>query len=574
LDVNGEVTAIASEIDSYKFTATAIYVIASPSSDLAKTQIFSDTTGVTATVTRISESTTPLSGSYRLKIPLSDSSTVYTEDIALTLYNGQITRKIYEAAPEYMGRIELKTVYKTYPSSNEGKELFYRIKDSSVDFEMVASTNDPLTGGDSSQPIEYLSNASAVASSNTPFYEVIPGSMVRTVETSPQAVVETNSIKGACPNSGICDISFIENVGVINSRTAVAPYTEIVLTGANLPVNDIRYVSVGTLRRCDLSQTDPLTASSLKCMISNMIAGSHSIVVQTTKGAIKNNGLTNLEVPIEIISINPLALHTSGGQIVTITGKYFPESLAEANSFSDFLVTFTGGKVCTVKSVTKTQIVCVSPQNLLNMNQITVAFNGKSETYSTGFSISDYSESVVSVNKVIICPVLKQDIEITLTATPSGNPLLYRGILMNGETTIYMKVNSVDTVNNKVTARFPGSPSNAQYHVYVEYNGNRYKSSQTVDAKSEINAVEITTDSPNTKSELSTTGGDEVTITGTGFSTTLSDNIVKIGDSLADVISATDTEIKLLAPANAAVTAEFFVFLKLSVESACAIPSG
>ena len=197
LDSSGAVTAVAADIANYKFTFVAKYVLNSESS--TATTIWSDATGVTATVTKTQSSTLPLSGKYVIKIPLSDSTIVTTDDISLDTYNGQITRLIYNVAPEYIGRIELKVVTSKYLSSNEGKELYYRIdQNPSVNLQIASSTTTPLTGGSITDPIEYPSTQ-AVAASNTPYYEAIPGTMVRSVETKPQISITTNGLPGACP---------------------------------------------------------------------------------------------------------------------------------------------------------------------------------------------------------------------------------------------------------------------------------------------------------------------------------------------------------------------------------------
>ena len=197
LDSSGAVTAVAADIANYKFTFVAKYVLSSESS--TATTIWSDATGVTATVTKTQSSTLPLSGKYNIKIPLANSTIVTTDDISLNTYNGQIMRYIYNVAPEYIGRIEVKTVYANYPSYNEGKELYYRIdQGSNIDLQIASSTSAPLSGGSTTTPIGYLSSQ-PVAASNTPFYEVIPGLMARSVETKPQILVTSNGLRGACP---------------------------------------------------------------------------------------------------------------------------------------------------------------------------------------------------------------------------------------------------------------------------------------------------------------------------------------------------------------------------------------
>jgi len=345
--------------------------------------------------------------------------------------------------------------------------------------------------------------------------------------------------------------------------------------GTSLPEDAISYVSIGTLRMCNINPSTPASTTGLTCSILNMIAGSHDVYVQTTQGAIANSGsIDKLEVEIEVDSVTPPAFHTSGGQTVIITGKFFPQTLTEANSFSDFSVKFTGDKSCIVTLVTSSKIICTSPQGMTDNSQVTVAFNGKSKMYASTFGVTESDDSVVSVDKSSICPVLKQDIVITVSATSSSNPDEYTAILMNEDTTIHMRVNSVDQSSKQLTARFPGSPKNAIYYVYIEQGGVRFKSSVTINAKSTIESIEIIT-GDGSKSEISTTGGDIVKIDGTGFSTVLSDNIVMIGSYYSDVLTATETELTVRAgKASVSGSSEVMVFLKLSIESKCNFGGG
>ena len=584
LDSAGADTTDTASIANYKFTFVAKYALSSQSS--TTTTIWSDTTGVTSTVSQTQTSTLPMSGKYNIKIPLSDSSVVTTDDISLDTYNGQIMRFIYNVAPEYIGRIELKTVYTNYPTYNEGKELYYRIDQSpTIDLQIASSTTTPIAGGSTTTAIEFLSS-NPIPASNTPFYETIPGTMVRSVETKPQITITTNGLLGACPIPSIWDVTFIADVGQITSRTAVSPYIQMTFGGTSIPNTELTYVSVGTRRRWDIDPSTPPTSTSVKCIIGNMIAGSHSVVVQSKKGAIKNSSsITNLEVEISITSVSPSALSADGGQVLTITGQFFPVSLSEANSFSDFGVTFTGGSKCYVTAVTTTSIVCTTPKGLPTAAKVTVAFNGKSLQYSTAFTVSQSSDQVISIDKTTVCPVLKQDIVITVSSTPSSNTNDYAGVIVNNSKTIYMRINSVDTTAKTLTARFPGSPQNDDYIVYIVYNGARYKSTVTLSARSTITAIQILTPG-SSKTSISTTGGDTITITGTGFLTILSDNQVVFGDNTyADVISATSTQIVVRAGVYSQIvvragvystsdTVEVKVFLKLSVESTWTVSGG
>ena len=201
LDSSGVETSDTTKIANYKFTVVGKYALSAESS--TATTVWSDVTGVTATATKTANSTPPLSGKFVIKIPLSDSTIVTTEEISLGTTNGHIMRFIYNIAPEYIGRIELKAVYSKYPSSKEGLELYYRIdQGASINLQIASGTNTVLAGGSTTTAIQYLSGE-PIPASNAPFYEVIPGTMVKSVETKPQITVKTNGLLGACPVSSI-----------------------------------------------------------------------------------------------------------------------------------------------------------------------------------------------------------------------------------------------------------------------------------------------------------------------------------------------------------------------------------
>ena len=453
--------------------------------------------------------------------------------------------------------------------------MYYRISGSNSDLTIIDSDTTPLAGGNTSVAYEFL-HVVSTASSNTPFYAAIPASMVRSYETSPQLTVTSNGMVGACPTPTACSVTWVSHTSEITSYTGVAPYTEITFVGADLIAEEIEYVSIGCVtRRCAIDPNTAVTTTGFKCIMNgDMIAGDHTMVVQSESGAIASAvGATNLDVDITISAIAPTNLFDSGGETVTITGNYFPKDLSEANTFSDFGVTI-GGSTCVVQDVSQTQITCLSPRGLTGTPTVTVAFNLKTATSIDTFTINTSTYSVTSVNDTNICPVLKQDLEIVVSDTPSANADDYAGVLVNSNLyTIYMRVNAVNQGTNTLTVRFPGSPSNSDYTVYVEYNGERFASAVTIGVKSTITAIAITT--TGSPAALSTTGGDTITITGTGFSTTMADNVVRFGNTNANVVSATETQLQVEAGSTTQNgTVDVSVLLKLSIGPTCEIEGG
>lgn len=274
-----------------------------------------------------------------------------------------------------------------------------------------------------------------------------------------------------------------------------------------------------------------------------------------------------MEIPISISNVSPSTLTSSGGSTLTINGNYFPKSLAEANSFSDFAVTFTGGAKCNLKSVSSTKITCSVPAGLSGSPQVTLTFNGKTSTYATAFTVNIVSNTVTGVNKSVVSPVEKQDLVISVSHTPSSTASDYVGVLVSSERTIFMKVNAVDTSAKTLTARFPGAPRAEQFTLFVDYSGERYNSAVFLTAAAKVTGIEITTTLPTAKTTIGTTGGDTVKLTGEGFSTNINDNIVVFGSVKTEIVSATLNEIVVRAGAFASAgEQEVTAFLKPNIE--------
>ena len=148
LDSTGTVTTTTADIVSYRFTATGRHAIAGPSS--TETKIYSNDASVTgATVSKDADSTVPLSGMYKIRIPYNAAgNTKETVDIGLNWYDRHILEQIYTAVPELYGRVEIKTDTSNFVTADEGKELYYRIDGTSYgDFTVIDSTASSLKGG-------------------------------------------------------------------------------------------------------------------------------------------------------------------------------------------------------------------------------------------------------------------------------------------------------------------------------------------------------------------------------------------------------------------------------------------
>jgi hypothetical protein len=597
LDASGQETDVAEDISSYQFVFTGNYALNKKSFESVRTFTTDGETSVVS-LTYDQESTKPLTGSYKIRVTQTKDNgqvkTYDTEDIPLDTSATVVRRMILEAWSKLIGRLEFRRYNNRFLSYQEGLDFYYSLKypknsKFTVSMEIINSSDDPLTGGSETLEPTYTSNDTYIENTVFPFFEAIPAHFLRTVEYSPQVVVKTNGLLGACPSQGSCDVSFIDSTADIHDIEQQSLYTFFILTGTNIPFEDVEYVSFGTLRKCTIDPAIPASATEVKCDMPKPIAGNHGVYVQTTKGALSTSYGT-VDIPILIDSVLPSTVASTGGQILTITGDFFPQSLSEAKSIDDFSIKLIFPSTrrnlqnteleCSLQSAQIDQLTCLTPAGLSGSPVVQVTFNGISQNMTGTLSVSTVTESVVSVSPSAVSPTLKQDLVIEVSSTPSSNVNDYEAIIESAYKTTRMKVNAVDTSAKTLTVRFPGSPKGYEYYVNVVYNGARYNSDVILDARSEVTGAEITTNAPDAKDHLSHFGGDLIKLTGTGFSSTLSDNIVVFGnDKVATIVSATVNEMVIRAPyiddayfvgdEDGLLDVGFTVYLKPNIVSYC-----
>ena len=209
-------------------------------------------------------------------------------------------------------------------------------------------------------------------------------------------------------------------------------------------------------------------------------------------------------------------------------------------------------------------IKCIAPSDLTGSLDLTVTFNGKTQTES-GFTVSTVSESVVGVDKTSVSAVQKQNLVITADSAPSSNIDDYYGLLVSPTKELRMKVNSIaaNGGNHDFTVRFPGAPGGDDFTVYLVYNGQRFASTHTLSTQTSMTDISVTGSSG---TDVSKHGGNVITITGTAFSTDIDDLIVLVGASKATIVTSTGTEITARVPlSETEEEAEVSVFQKPNV---------
>jgi hypothetical protein len=446
--------------------------------------------------------------------------------------------EIYKIAPEYIGRIKLVKENK-YISDADGISILFSLMEKIGEIEIESSDQSVITGGGVDPVLEIGKNSSYVEGSNAIFYEAVPFTMLRAFEDTPQIVVKSDDVLAAWPDLDGCNVEFIENIGLITSILANADLSELDFVGTSIPIENLTYVAVGIYRECYILSSPAPTAISMKCNLKNPLAGSHTIIVQTTQGALENsNIITNLNINPEITSITPLTLNEFGYETLTITGNYFPISLEESLKLPDFSITFTSGKTCNPKSVSKTQITCKTPRGLTTGESITLSINTLSTEFGTALTVTT-TTSITNLSPSVISPVVQQDLVLTFDTLPEASDVEKYEITLvgNDDNLINMKAKSITVGSQEVVSKFPGSYISGDYDVYATVDGVVIGGDVKLTLKVEVSGYEIITDAPGVKTEISTTGRDVVRIDGIGFSTILSDNLVYFGTSQEVVLT-------------------------------------
>lgn len=150
---------------------------------------------------------------------------------------------------------------------------------------------------------------------------------------------------------------------------------------------------------------------------------------------------------------------------------------------------------------------------------------------------------VVSIDKTNVSPVLKQTLTFTLNSdyTDALNAAdLSVKVLANGYSRDLYIMSVDDSSSPKTfTAKFNGAPMGT-------YTFSVYASSVSQYGTLDTSALSLTTSSQVTgisPTQGSVYGGSVLTITGTNFSTVISDQAVKVGNTYCDIFAATTTQL-------------------------------
>ncbi|KAL3885610.1 hypothetical protein ACJMK2_025660 [Sinanodonta woodiana] len=368
------------------------------------------------------------------------------------------------------------------------------------------------------------------------WYVPIPGDMLRTPHTCPQALAFINNIPNKC--TGDCGFQWKSEVTPTVSAISPASGTlgtvvTITGTGFNDTAASNNYVLIGDTE-CTVTNA---RNTSITCTVGNGLIGRHKVVVTVSgKGRARHplEGDVVFNYTAEISDMSPTSGSMGGGTSLTLSGYGFP---------NDAVVT-VGTKACIIMSVNSTQIVCLTPASAtVQTVSVTVSKDGITLTSPSSFTYS--SSLTTTITSVTPSTVGVQNGTIQIAGNGLRSFANDSAVLFIGEV-----VTSITAYNNThVTASFSGLSPGYQY-IKLNVGGNGF----VVDINGDLPSVNVQLDVTNVyPTKGSVLGGTKLTVTGSGFGEDSSDVEITIGDHVCDVEITKSTQVICQIPDTAKV---------------------
>nr|XP_014351910.1 PREDICTED: fibrocystin-L [Latimeria chalumnae] len=355
------------------------------------------------------------------------------------------------------------------------------------------------------------------------FNQHVLGDVLRTPNTKPQVEVFINGIPSKC--SGDCVYTWnLERTpfasGITPMQGSYAEGTILTISGSgfsNSTANDMTLVSVGSVN----CPTILVTESEITCKVGNASAGSSPVTVYIAEqGLAENFGnyTFNFTYQMQVSGVSPSSGSLAGGTLLTISGY----------GFSQESVVSVGMNNCTIVQADLSKILCRTPAGLSGQVEIVVTTNEINNTVSGAF--------IYDVSRTPLITYLNP----TMSSIMGGVDMIIEGSNFGNLTpgnAVYIgkaKCPVVEWTPNNITCSLPKLPP-GMYNVQVEVEQWGYANvSTSINASVEF-ILKVTDIFP---LEGSLYGGNKITVTGSGFSTTSEENIVQLGTVPCKVMSA------------------------------------
>ncbi|XP_061110160.1 fibrocystin-L-like isoform X2 [Conger conger] len=357
------------------------------------------------------------------------------------------------------------------------------------------------------------------------FKSKILGDFLRVPESRPQVQVLINGIPSKC--SGDCGFEW--SAARTPTVTGINPTlgshtlgTVVTITGSDFSGENAT-VLIGDVE-CSVLQ---ISDSSLTCQVGNASAGTYPVSVSFAGlGHAQYRGETGLNFTnqLGVVSISPSSGSIAGGTLLTVTGY----------GFSSHTVVLIGAQRCPIVSADWDLLQCRTPPGTAGSLAVTVEMGEMSVLASDPFMYDVKLTPVITTMSPLRTNVLGHaDLTIQGTNFQSQTPA---SSVLIGERDCTIQQWSPSSI----TCRLPQLPPGL-YNVHVQAGNWGYATTNNGMNATIKYVLEVTDIYPKWGSLY---GGAMITITGSGFSSNISDNTVSIGGTLCVVTSASDHQLE------------------------------
>ncbi|XP_069372727.1 PKHD1 like 1, tandem duplicate 1 [Paralichthys olivaceus] len=349
------------------------------------------------------------------------------------------------------------------------------------------------------------------------------GDFFRVWEPKPQVEVSINGIPSKC--SGDCGFEWSEEktpvvTGISPSQGSMG--TLLTVTGMNF-ANENASIMVGQVR-CHVEQT---TATSQVCRLGSASAGTYPVSVtfpSLGNSRYADSNITHFTYRLIVSSFSPLSGSLGGGTLLTVKGFGFSQN-----------TTVTVGSVkCTLVHTSNTELKCRTPPGLAPSNLVTVTVGNMSETANGSFNYDALLTPTVTGLSLLTSTVFERRL-LTIQGSSLGSGDNASAVYVGGKECV-----PVHWAANNISCHLPVLPPGLyKVELQVKNLGFAQISNSTNGTIEYI--LEVYSITPVFGSLM---GGTRLTVSGSGFSNSTSDNKVSIGEAVCEVKVASANELQ------------------------------
>ncbi|XP_030597029.1 PKHD1 like 1, tandem duplicate 1 [Archocentrus centrarchus] len=352
----------------------------------------------------------------------------------------------------------------------------------------------------------------------------LTGDFFRVWENKPQVEVHINGIPSKC--SGDCGFKWSEEktpvvTGISPSQGSDGVGTLLTITGTGFSSENAS-IMVGPAR-CHIKAA---TASTLVCTLGSASAGTYPVSVNFPSLGDSRYLGGNFLFTYQLIvsSFSPLSGSVAGGTLLTVKGFGFSWNTTVA----------VGSAECAVIDSTDTELKCRTPAGAAGSQTVTVMLGNMSQTASGSFTYDNNLTPQISGLSPLTTTVIGHRV-LTIQGSKLGQQDNDSIVLVGRNECVIV----LWTATN-ITCLLPVLPPGT-HEVDVQVGNNGYpETSNGVNMTIEY-ILEVSGISPLFGSLL---GGTELTVSGSGFSSNISDNTVSVGNTACEVTAASEKELR------------------------------